>query len=254
MHSAALAAASLPGAYLPFKVAPGRLGPIIEALGELGFDGLNVTVPHKLEAAASCVRLSAEASAIGAVNTLVLSPSGYVGHNTDALGFSAAYLADLPIGARVLLLGAGGAARAAARALAAHGLATWVSGRSLSAAMSLSEGFGHEAVPWPDLAQAGPFELVVNATTASSPLEFEGSPPRPRLSPGALVADLNYGRRPNHFQALAEESGADFKDGLAMLAHQARASFLLWTGSDPGLEPFMEAAMGSAAAATGGGS
>jgi shikimate dehydrogenase len=251
MHLAALAASGLKGAYLPFSPPPERLGQAVAALLELGFDGLNVTVPHKRAVASHLSSLSPEAAAVGAVNTLVREGGGYRGHNTDCSGFAESCLAAPLTDGPVVLLGAGGAARAVARALSLKGLPAVVAARDLEKAERLAADFGLEAAPWADLPGLGPWALAVNATSASSPEELGPAAPVLRLGKGTLMADLNYGRADNHFKALADQAGARFQDGLAMLAAQARASFRLWTGSDPGPAPFRLAATSEAAASFG---
>jgi shikimate dehydrogenase len=213
----------------------------LTALYELGFDGLNVTVPHKRAVIPHLAGLSEEASLIGAVNTLIRTPEGFLGRNTDAAGFTEAYLGIVPAGARTLILGAGGAARAVARALASHGIAALAAARDKRASQELAAALGFESVAWTDLPGLAPLELVVNATSASSPAELGSSAPDFELAQGGLMVDLNYGRPFNHFRSLASKSGAVFRDGLAMLAAQARGSFKLWTGEDPGCEPFTQA-------------
>jgi shikimate dehydrogenase len=246
-----MAQAGLRGAYLPFRAEAGDLPLILPALLALGFRGLNVTVPLKEAVLPLLARLSPAAAAIGAANTLLASPAGWEGHNTDAPGFAEAFLKDLaPCPA--LVLGAGGAARAALRALLDGGFSPSVSSRRPEAAAALAREFseksGREVRPVPWLRFGGPWRLAVNALSASSPEELGESPPDPSLEPGGLMADLNYGRPRNWFRERALASGASFRDGLPMLAAQARLSFILWTGRDDvPLAPFLEEAMAAAA-------
>jgi shikimate dehydrogenase len=246
MHEAALKLAGVRGSYLPFHVEAGDLELVLPALRLLGFRGVNVTVPHKQNVMPFMVRLSREAEKIGAVNTLVRNPEGWEGHNTDAPGFADAFLAGRTP-SPALVLGAGGAARAVLQALLDNGFAPSISARRPEAAEKLagefsSEGGRIEALPWTSF--KGPWKLVVNALSASSPTELGPDPPRPALEKGGLMADLNYGRPENHFKDLALASGAEFKDGLPMLASQARLSFILWTGlKDTPLDPFLTEAL-----------
>ena len=240
MHMAALAASGLKGAYTPLEIPPSGLAGSLAALFELGFNGLNVTVPHKRMVMPHLIGLSDEAAAIGAVNTLVRGPDGFSGHNTDALGFAAAYLGGVKPGARTLILGAGGAARAVASALTARNISAIIASRDKEAATELAAAFVHEAVAWSEIPGLDPLDLAVNATSASSPAELGPTIPHLPLASGSIMIDLNYGRDFNHFQELAAQAGAAFHDGLGMLAHQARGSFKIWTGIDPGPEPFLE--------------
>jgi shikimate dehydrogenase len=246
MHRNALALAGLRGAYLPFHVEADALGSVLPALRTLGFTGLNVTVPLKESVMPHLSSLTEEARRIGAVNTLLNGPSGWVGFNTDAPGFAEAFVNDLdPCPA--LILGAGGAARAVLHALLTLGFEPCVSARRPEKARALATEFSVasrspvETAPWGDF--GGPWSLVVNALSASSPAELGQDPPAPDIEPGGLMADLNYGRPDNWFKSLARSSGAAFRDGLPMLASQARLSFIRWTGlTDIPLDPFLEGA------------
>jgi shikimate dehydrogenase len=249
MHQAALAAVGLSGAYLPLDLSSADPVSAIGGLHEAGFDGLNVTVPLKLAVMPGLVSLSAEARRVGAVNTLIRRPAGWHGDNTDALGFREAYQRRLRPARAVLVLGAGGAARAALRALAPArpsrsqiAPAVTLAARRPEAARALAGGLegdlAVEAAAWESLPRRGPFDLIVNATSASSPEELGDSALRIPLVPGGAVVDLNYGRPRNHWLELAIDSHAFFADGRAMLAQQARRSFRLWTGLDAGIGPF----------------
>jgi shikimate dehydrogenase len=244
MHRNALALSGLRGSYLPFHVEADDLGTVLPALRTLGFTGLNVTVPLKESVMPHLSTLTEEARRIGAVNTLLRGPSGWEGFNTDAPGFAEAFVKDLDP-CPVLVLGAGGAARAVMHALLTLGFEPCVSARRAEKARALATEFSVayrstvETAPWQDF--GGPWPVVVNALSASSPGELGQDPPGPRIESGGLMADLNYGRDDNWFKAHARKQGAAFRDGLQMLACQARLSFIRWTGlSDIPLDPFLE--------------
>jgi len=254
MHNAVLAELGLDGVYLPFAVQPDQLAAALAGLRALGLTGVNVTVPHKEAAAALAEELTPQAAALGAVNTLALRRGVLEGHNTDVDGFAqalgqAGFAAG---GRRCLVLGAGGAARAVVQALHEQGAASvQVAGRSPRRARALTERLGGEPL---DLAQAaavaGQAELIVNATSVSSPAE---SPAMAAFALGlcldsrcGLVMDINYGRAENIWARLAAASGAAFCDGLAMLACQARLSFFIWTGREVPLASFQRALEGVA--------
>jgi shikimate dehydrogenase len=241
MHHNALSACGLNGIYLPFDLSTSDLKAALTGLRELGFKGLNVTIPLKLAVIDYLTDLSPEAKAIGAVNTLVPSEGGYCGHNTDASGFADAYLSNLKQTDRTLILGTGGAARAVAQALVAQGFKASISGRNFERTLDLAEDFSLEPLEWAQACVSGPWDLIVNSTAASSPDELGDSPPRPLLVPGGLMIDINHNRPKNYWQDLALASKASFVNGLAMLAAQARRSFKLWTGLDPGLGVFRSA-------------
>jgi shikimate dehydrogenase len=233
MHEAALKKAHLPGSYLPLVARAEDLSAILAGLRALNFQGLNVTAPLKEAVIPHLTGLSETAKAIGAVNTLVPTAAGYRGDNTDAPGFSRAYLANL--GQRkALIYGAGGAARAIIYALRAQEIATTVVARNPQAAAKLAQEFGQTAAPLAELGRLEPFPLVINATSASYEKDLDPAP-QIALTPEALVIDINYGRPDNYWAALAALKGAAFQDGLPMLAHQAKLSFQFWVG--PTIEP-----------------
>jgi shikimate dehydrogenase len=240
MHKAALEKCSLTGYYVPVKLSREDLGPALKGFFAAGWRGLNVTAPHKESVIPHLTDISPEAKAIGAVNTLILSHQGFRGDNTDAPGLAEAYLKDLPP-SPALVLGAGGAARAVIAALKSLSFQPCLSARSLVAAAALATEFGCAYLAWEDLGEREPWPLVINATSASSPEETGPDWPSPRLVPGGLMADINYGRTRNVFADLAARCQARFMDGLPMLAAQAKHSFRLWTGRDCPITPFLEA-------------
>jgi shikimate dehydrogenase len=240
MHRAALEAAGLEGSYEPIEARAESLGALLNDLRDKGFDGLNVTAPLKQAVIPCLLNVSPEAEAIGAVNTLILTSEGYIGHNTDAAGFSEAYLTSGF--SRSLILGAGGAARAVCQAFRNKALPDSdivLTSRRPKAGRELSEEFNLKFSPAEDLIKCGFFDLAVNATSASSPSELGDFLPKPQIaSSNGRVVDINYSRPVNYWRELALKAGAGFSDGFAMLAHQARLSFILWTHLDPSLEPF----------------
>ncbi|MDR2387825.1 MAG: shikimate dehydrogenase [Deltaproteobacteria bacterium] len=243
MHKAALKESALEGDYVAVQVSPESLAKTVQSLWDLGYEGLNVTNPHKITVMDLLVGLSDEAKAIGSINTLVRTKQGYFGENTDARGFQAAYLLDLknPEKIKTLVLGAGGAARGVVTALKKAGFSLGISSRDFSQAEALAAEFGQRALDWQSLGDYGSFDLLVNATSSSSFEDFLPKPPTVSLKPGVRVIDINYGRDNNHFETICLRAGGTFQDGLGMLAHQARLSFILWTKTDPGLAPFLGA-------------
>ena len=249
IHNTAFIALGLEWVYVPLPVEPGRLSDALAGLTALGFAGANVTMPHKTETADLLGELSEDAARLRAVNTLVRTPDGLVGHNTDAPGFERFLAEDAGFDAAgriALVLGGGGAARACALALARSGVAEIVvalrhpaRAEELRAAVS---GFETtlEVVPFNEAARREA-DLVVNAT----PLGSEGEElPLPRLTPETLVVDLLYRPTVTPLQVTAKEAGAAAFGGLGLLLHQAALSFELWTG-----QPAPLAAMSAAALA-----
>lgn len=234
LHHAALLTAGLTGTYVARDVAPAALDRALDGLAPLGFRGVNVTVPHKQAVARRCHDLDAEATAVGAVNTVVVDGDRLRGHNTDTLGF----LAGLPEGlppAGALVVGAGGAARAVVVALVRDGWQVDVAARrpAQSVALESLAEVGPGTVAGHDLDRverlAGDARLVVNAT----PLGLAGErlpEPLHRLSPDQVAYDLVYNPRETPFLADAATAGATVIGGLGMLVGQAAAAFELWTG------------------------
>lgn len=231
------------------------LGPLdafadtVRAFRDAGGRGMNVTVPFKLEAFALADRHSPRAQAAGAVNTLAFAADGIYGDNTDGAGLVRDLTHNLgcPLaGRRILLLGAGGAARGALLPLLAAGpAALTLANRTVARAEALAADFAqHAATGHLDAssfaALAGRrFDLVINATAASL---ADQAPPLPAglYAPGALAYDMMYGRGDTPFLAAARADGAArLSDGLGMLVEQAAESFLLWRGVRPDTAPVL---------------
>lgn len=252
IHNAAFESLEMDWIDVPLAVAPGRLAEAIAGLDALGFVGANVTMPHKTECADLVEDLSEDARRLRAVNTLVLSGGGTVGHNTDAPGFERFLREDAAFdatGRRALIVGAGGAARACALALARSGLEELsVAVREPSRADPLLEGVDGLAttvtVVTSDEAEHVRADLVVNAT----PLGAHGeSLSIPSVGPGSVVVDLLY--RPSETPLLrdARAAGAATFGGLGLLLHQAALSFELWTGRAAPLPAMSAAALAALA-------
>lgn len=211
--------------------------------------GLNVTVPFKLDAYEFADRLTERARAAGAVNTLALqSDGGILGDNTDGAGLVADIRDNLgwPIAdRRVLMVGAGGAARGAMLPLLEQGPAqVHIANRTAIRAERLAREFARHGVLSAggfdtfDSLQ-GPFDLVINASAAS----LDGDlPPLPAglLGPASHAYDMVYGAEPTPFMSWAAGLGAKTADGLGMLVGQAAESFMLWRGVGPETAPVLQ--------------
>jgi shikimate dehydrogenase len=251
LHNAAFEALGLDWVYVAFPVPRGRGADAVAAVPALGLAGLNVTMPHKEDVAAACHELTADAAALRSVNTVVALPGGgTLGDSTDGPGFLDA-LADEAIGVAgrpVLVLGAGGAARAVVLALGRAGAAVTVAARrpdAAEAAAALAPG----GAPLP-IGAVDPsiYAVVVNAT----PLGMSGGDALP-VDPASLhgdqaVVDLVYHPADTPLLTAARAQGAKAVNGLGMLLHQAARSFTQWTGQPAPLEP-MRAAVTTALAA-----
>lgn len=238
MHNAALRALGLDWAYLAFPIHPDQLEQAVRGLFAAGCAGLSVTIPHKQAVRGCCDEVTPAAEAIGAANTLVPLAGGRVrGDNTDAEGFLRALDEAAPVdldGAPVLVIGAGGAARAIAFALAGRGARLMVANRTPVRVAGLGEpvGFTRDEI---DQAAAGA-ALVVNATSLGMGTdELPGELPVQSLGPDTVAYDIVYRREPTPWLRAAAARGARTVDGLGMLLHQGAAAFAQWTGTEPPL-------------------
>ena len=208
----------------------------VAALVDAGGKGANVTVPYKLDAANLATSLSARAEAAGAVNTLSFSKGAIAGDNTDGAGLVNDIVRNACFsiaGKRVLLLGAGGAARGVILPLLGERPASLViANRTRATADALVQRFGDvvSASEFSDL--DGPFDLIVNATSASL---ADAMPPLPAgvFSTNSLALDMMYGSKPTRFMDFASGHGATARDGLGMLVEQAAEAFAIWRGVRP---------------------
>ena len=244
LHNAAFHADGLDWAYLACRVLPERIGEAVAGLRALSIAGANVTVPHKEAVLPFLDALSEEAQAAGAVNTIVRGGDRLTGHNTDVEGFLAPLRPYAPrlAGAQMVLLGAGGAARAAAYGLlsafspAQLTLAARTPSRAQAVARALAPHDAAGALQVVALEDASPpireAALVVNATPVGM-AALAGETPWPvfdDFSSGSLIYDLVYTPRPTRLLREAAAAGADVLDGWPMLIHQAAAAYRLWTG------------------------
>ncbi len=249
LHNAAFRALDLDWVYLAFEVVSGDAGRALAGMSSLGIDGMSVTMPHKSDVARLVDRLSPIAAELGAVNTVVRRDGRLVGENTDGDGFVAALRADEgidPEGRRFLVLGAGGAARAVVRAVAAAGADEVLVVARRPEAAEMAAALGHHVGRVGRIEQAGEVDVVVDATPAG----MSGTADRlaidpDRLAPGQLVVDLVYEPLVTPLVAEARARGVAAVNGLGMLVHQAAAAFRMWTGEDPPLEVLSGAALGA---------
>jgi shikimate dehydrogenase len=211
-----------------------------------GGKGLNVTVPFKLEAFALATTLSERAEQAGAVNTLKFDGANIFGDNTDGAGL----VSDLKRlgcairGKRVLMLGAGGAARGALLPLLREQPASLaLANRTVEKAQALARRFA----PFGAVESGGyaalsgrSFDLIINATSAGLGGELPPLPPR-LFAPGAVAYDMVYGPPHARFAAHARADGAaQVADGLGMLVTQAAESFFIWRGLRPDPAPALQ--------------
>jgi shikimate dehydrogenase len=239
MQNAALAALGLAEewSYGVVEVAPAGFEERVREIAAGGeYAGANVTVPHKGAALALADEASGAAREIGAANTLSFDAGRIAAENTDAGGLLTA-LPGSPWGARALLLGAGGAARAALWALVGEGAEVDVWNRTAARAEEICAALGGRPVT--DPAAQGEYDLVVNTSAAGLGGEdpFATLPLDPvGFRAGQTVVDMVYGERPSPLLAAAAAAGAATVDGLEILVRQGALSLAIWTGREPDLE------------------
>jgi shikimate dehydrogenase len=244
MHNAALRELGLAGgwSYEAIDVEPERFGERVRAMAGEGFVGANVTVPHKLAALAIADDASEAAREIGAANTLSFGDGRIGAANTDAEGLLAA-LGDPPTGLRALVLGAGGAARAAAWGLRWSGAEVEIWNRTAAKAAELARDLDAVVAERVD---PGSYDLIVNATTVGlDPSTSLDSLPVDGIRGHQTVVDLVYGEGETELARLARERGARVIDGLEVLVRQGAASLRIWTGREPPIEVMRRAARGA---------
>ena len=244
----------LDGAYELEAVRPEEIEGFLKGLGKRGYAGANVTLPHKEAALAAADRPDQAATTIGAANTLWLDNKGLLhASNTDAYGFRTHLAAEAPDWNKdsrpVMVLGAGGAARAILHGLLEAGASKiLLANRTEGRAKALAQGFGSRVsvVPWEDrnraLAGSG---LLVNATslgmTGKPPLDLDLS----ALPKDATVADIVYSPLETPLLAAAKARRNRIVDGLGMLLHQAVPGFERWFGVRPEVTPELRAHVGA---------
>lgn len=253
-QQAAFDSLSIDACYSARPTPPEGLAAEVEKLRAGDHLGANVTIPHKERIRACLDRLDPWAESVGAVNTIVKEDGRLVGHNTDGYGF----LRSLeerggfsPEGKSVLLLGAGGAARAAVFALAERGAGrVLIANRTVERGDALaadvrSHSLDVDSIPMQEARDAaGRVDLIVNATSMGmepgpnaglSPLESRD------ISPRALVYDMVYTPQQTPLMEAARQAGADVVGGLWMLIYQGAAAFEMWTFREAPVDLMYEA-------------
>jgi shikimate dehydrogenase len=247
MHNAALEALGLDAVYVAFDVAPARLMSALPAMADMGFGGVNLTVPLKEVACRGLADLDPTARILGAVNTVQFLPGGPKGYNTDGQGFLAALrdaFAAGPEGRSAFVLGSGGAGRAVAITCALSRAArVALTDADAARAQRVAAEIGHlapgvtvetvaaEAGAWARAAREA--DLVVQATPVGM-REGEASLLGPEaFREGQMAFDLIYMYPETVFTRAARASGARTANGLGMLLHQGAAALAIWTGKTP---------------------
>ena len=255
MHNAALAKADLDYVYVPFHVRPDDLADAIAGFKALNVVGINVTLPHKQAVIPYLTSISREAELIGAVNTLTFVDGNIHGDNTDAPGVLKALEENgnmsLPVGEHIVVLGAGGAARAVVVAFALSGVASiTIANRTVEKAVSLAEemdqktgvsmqgmGLADERLPL-TVRQS---HLLVNTATTSMDVTQPLLISADWLQPNTIVYDIVYTPPVTPLMQAATERGCQTLGGIGMLIHQGAIAFEKWTGATPCTETMRQA-------------
>ncbi len=247
MQNAAIQAQGIDAVYVPFRVTSAQLCDAINGIKALNIRGVNLTIPHK-EAACDLVdELDEQASLIGAINTIVNTGGRLKGYNTDGVGLLKALKQALDVdvtGKDILLLGAGGACRAALVALCQAGVSSvGIANRTRERSQSLIKEFAprfkgtafaeYELSPTLCEAALKPVDLLINTSAVGLNGEGFGFEITKCLKKDGGVYDMVYASAPTPLASEATGGGYVFADGLAMLAGQGEAAFELWFGTAP---------------------
>ncbi|MDE0018432.1 MAG: shikimate dehydrogenase [Candidatus Poribacteria bacterium] len=255
MHNAAFAKAGLDYVYVPFHVRPNDLAAAIAGFKATNVVGINVTLPHKQAVILHLTSISREAELIGAVNTLTFTDEGIHGDNTDAPGVLRALAENenmsVPVGENVVVLGAGGAARAVVVALALAGVASiTIANRTVERAVALAEemrqktgismqGLGLADAQLPVAVRES--MLLINTATVSMDATHPLLISADWLQPNTIVYDIVYTPPVTPLMRAAAARGCETLGGIGMLVHQGAIAFEKWTGIAPCTETMREA-------------
>jgi shikimate dehydrogenase len=230
------------GVYAAFHVHPDRLGEAVAGVRALGFRGLNVTIPHKVQVMAYLDEVDEGARSVGAVNTIVNEGGRLIGYNTDGIGYVRSLQEEAEpyiSGKKILVLGAGGAARGILWALnREQPSALWLANRTWEKARELTESFDGgpasrvSAIRADELRDAcAEADIVVNTTSVGMSPNVSDTPIDPSwLKPGSVASDLIYNPLTTAFLRLAQERGCRIHGGLGMFVYQGAYAFEYWTG------------------------
>lgn len=240
MLNRAFQEADINAVYAAFHVRPNELGEAVRGIRALGYRGINVTIPHKVEVMQYLDEIDEGARVVGAVNTIVNEDGKLIGYNTDGIGYVRSLKEETGIdllGKSVLVLGAGGAARGVAYALAKEGAGCiYIANRTKERALELAEtisaftktiGLGLDEIS----NVVDEVEFVLNTTSAGMHPHTDELPmPIELLREHHLVSDLIYNPRITRFLREAEALGARIHGGLGMFIYQGAFAFEYWTG------------------------
>ncbi len=228
MHNRAFEQVGFKAAYVPFRVTD--IAAAVTAARTLGIAGLSVTIPHKVGIMAYLDEIDETAQGIGAVNTVVARDGCLVGYNTDGAGALAALEAVADVsGQEVVVLGAGGAARAIAKVVCAQGGRVTIANRSLDNGRVLADALGCASCTLADI-QSIACDILVNTTPVGMAPNVNAMPVRRRdLRPEMVVMDIVYNPLRTRLLREARKIGCVTVDGVSMFVNQGALQFRLWT-------------------------
>jgi shikimate dehydrogenase len=258
MQEAGFHAAGLDWRYLTLEVKAGDLAAAVAGARAIGMRGFNLTIPHKVAVIEHLDGLSKEAETIGAVNTVCIENGRLTGENTDGKGFLRGVRQDAgvdPAGKRVVLLGAGGAARAIAAELLLTGVRDLLvvnrsteRGEQMTADLRASTGKDIRFEQWQGTyVVPSDLDLFVNATSIGLYPDVNAMPDVDlgAAAPGTLVCDVVFNPPETPLLRAARDRGLPTLDGLSMLVYQGVIAFKMWTGQEPDADA-MKAALSEA--------
>lgn len=253
MLGEAFRAAGVNAVYGAFHVTPESLGSAVEGVRALGFRGVNVTIPHKVRVMDYLDEIDATASRVGAVNTIVNQGGKLIGYNTDGIGYVRSLKEETGSrikDASILMLGAGGAARGVAHALAAEKPSRlWIANRSAGKAEALASELGGESecqgIAWDGIDHIiGKVDIIVNTTPIGMHPNTDEMPIDPAaLREGTIVSDLIYNPLSTKLLEHAKQAGAKVHGGLGMFVYQGAYAFEYWTGMSAPVEAMRAAVL-----------
>ncbi|CEG23025.1 Shikimate dehydrogenase [Planococcus massiliensis] len=239
MHDLWMDEHGVDASYIPVHVKPARLKESFDALKTLGVGGFNITLPHKQAIVPFLDELDETAIIMDAVNTVTFDGQSYKGWNTDGDGFVRSLMTEqIALHEKVLIIGAGGAARGIAFALKrANFHDVSIANRTYQRAEELAAATGSEAITMQDAEKSlGDFRIIIQ-TTSVGLAEGEALPlSLDQIQPDSLVADIIYTPLETPFLKAAKEKGCRILNGVGMFVYQGAIAFEKWTGIRPDTE------------------
>ncbi len=254
MMNAAFRSLSLNAAYAAFEIKPEQLRQAVAGIRALQFRGVNVTIPHKVNVIPLLDHVDQTAKEIGAVNTIVNDQGVLTGYNTDGIGYVRSLKTETACelkGKRILMIGAGGAARGVAFALAKENPERiWIANRSVERARALAADISGlcscESIAMEDLADIKHADVIINTTSVGMHPHIGEMPTDAAIfRSGTIVSDLIYNPLETKWLTAASQAGARIHSGLGMFIYQGAYALEYWTDREAPVSVMREAVLGS---------